>query len=223
MAGGWATATTDSTTCWVRWCSDAHTTTGAATAWQHWNLTCTASTATTGDDMIWLAWQNGKAALAAQHTRSWVNPGVHIGYAETPGERADRYRREEEARNVARLRAEQAQAKEREANAKAEALLRSLLRPEQIDIYERRGVIVEYVESEIVCPKTGQVLKGRREYELTKALHGNITRKEEGKAMERFCVYVPDVPVADHLAGQLLHLRMDEVELRRRANITQLH
>jgi hypothetical protein len=217
---------------------DTITTTASTAVWHHWvtGSTVTGSTVT-GDvgNTPWDAWVSDATTGASdavwhqwvlQPAPTWRQPRL-----ETAEER--RAREEHWVRVLARQEAEEkrrqaeraAQAHEFElAEARAQKLLYSLLSEEQIHSYEKHGYFFEYVDvpaGEGSQPET-------RKYKVSNKWHGNLERRGVGKLKrtENLCVHHPSyvggkkIPLADHLASQVLHLRFAESELRRRANIT---
>jgi hypothetical protein len=101
-----------------------------------------------------------------------------------------------------------------EADKKAEALLRCLLREDQRAQYERERAF------EVVTSKGG----GTRRYRLRKGRTGNVFLvNEHGREVESYCIHPNEnVPDADNLIAQKLLLEADETEFLRIANCTVL-
>lgn len=100
------------------------------------------------------------------------------------------------------------------ADNKAEALLMSLLSPEQRDHYRRLQCF------EVLTTRNGE----RRRYQIRQGIAGNIYRLDEsGAAIESFCIHAAgDYPTADHMVAQMLMLQSNEEQFLRVANRTRI-
>jgi len=200
---------------WVRWNTDqtwlnatassiTSYTTNSAT-WSAWNNSTLAVTASGSVYTIDNTWANWNAGTATIYNRNCV-----VAPVETPDQRIARearyaeQRRVQEEERLARL------ATRKEADAKAEALLRAHLIPDQQEQLAREDWF-------LIVSKSG------KKYRIFRGRAGNIDLIDEtGKALKSLCVHPrDDVPDADTMLAQALMLRFDEESLLRLANASQ--
>lgn len=172
--------------------------TNSTSTWHTWCVS-TCSNATTTNMGAWGAWMLDTA---------FYGEPVPI---KPPSEEHLQRIRDERAAESRRYQAklEENRRKQAEANAKAEALLRSMLTEEQQKTWTQGE------QFDVVAP-SGNI------YRITKGSHGNILRLVRGRPVERLCVQPGGVPTADINLAQMLHLMHDEDGVRRLAGITQL-
>lgn len=101
----------------------------------------------------------------------------------------------------------------RDAEQRADALLRSFLTPEQEQSWDRDKRFDLTVEG-------GN--RPARHYRIERGTHGNIKRLENGRVVESLCVQPSSVPIPDANLAQMLHLLHDEEGLRRKAGIQRV-
>jgi hypothetical protein len=213
MATFYNSTTSDTTTLsyytWIAW-NDAYSgtmTTAANSTWTHWNLVYVsaagnASMTTTDMDGTWVQW-NG--AYWCQDQEVAVQPLTAEERAELARQEAAYARRlEEESRQL-----EQAA---KEANARAEALLKENLNAEQ--------------RKEFGKTKTFTVITrdGQRRYRVNHGWSGNVQRLDEkGTPVESYCIHPKEqIPIPDHMLGQKLLIEHDEEHFLKTANKTRL-
>ncbi len=170
---------------------------------------------TTYGDAGW--WDNSKANYAELIASRaawgvWNDRYEQISEAKVDADRIQRYsrRRLSEAELIAELNkekaarraAEEAARIAREAEGKAEKLLRTCLTREQIEDLEKKRCF--YVEVEGRTP-------GRKErYRIERDSHIVKQLDEKGSIIRTFCIYVPGVPHPDTMLAQKLFLEGSE-------------
>jgi hypothetical protein len=186
--------------------------------WRVWSTNVTNAT-TTARELVWTAWSEGftvnstSITTAATSTESllwrvWNDQVQAITWRqvrETPEARAERSRREAEAKRVQ----EQAALQRRQADERAERLLQSALTPEQRD--ELRS------KQHFHCRS-----RSGRLYRIHRGTHGNVRVVEGNREVESLCVQPNDVPAADAMLAQKLHIEHCEDDFRRTANIRRI-
>jgi hypothetical protein len=175
--------------------------------WPHWNQTyTTGSIAGTNMDVnIWSNWIEEHGAHQARRAQAVARPSEAQVAAALEQERRWRAEGEERARKI------------REAEAKAEKLLRSCLSAEQIEQLETRNCF--YVE---VREADGK----KQRYRIDRGFQGNVKQVDEkGSIIRSFCIHPDGVPIPDVMLAQKLWLEASEetrAEFWETANITAL-
>lgn len=167
----------------------------AFTTWVTWNQTTTATT-TNVPAITWSGWNV-----------VWDNGQPTIPYVAPPEEQARMRAVAEEQLRRSREIAERAAIEQREAIAKAKALLESMLTSEQI--------------AQLAANRWFEVVSqhGRR-YRINQGQTGNVQRlKKDGTHEARFCIHPGEsVPDEDAMLAQMLLLRTDEDSFLKIAN-----
>lgn len=189
---------------WQHWTnSNTTTTTGNYLIWSDWvGTSATGSTTYYSNDNIWYGWQN---------TPVIVQGGYHRP-VQASQEEVERRDQEHRAR-ILRIAAEK-----KDADLRAEELLKVILTDEQWAAYtEKREFAV--------------IGKSGRRYLIRRGTHGNVKVVQDEVVIESLCIQPPlgeydeemhyrEVPLGDVMVAQVLGIRHDEENFRRVANIT---
>lgn len=189
---------------WTVWASTSASTCDTSSTWSHW---CdTASTSSCGTTAtVWHSWT---CDTSATPVRYYAPPAQRL---QTPEERAkadaDRLAREEAYRLAEAERAK----KQREADARAEELLRRHLTLRQRRAYRRDRAFT-------VRARDGT------SYRIKHGWAGNVEElNRAGRPVARLCIHPREsVPVADNLLAQKFMLETDPEAFRKIANRTVL-
>lgn len=152
--------------------------------------------------MIWEQWNHRGIETAVAHGRPRVPTPAERDHAEAL--RIEHERRTEEHRQ----RVERAAQEMREAEERAEELLKAHLTEEQMQDWERANRF--------------EVVVGERRYRVTRGRAGNVLLLDQrGNPIETYCIHAhDDMPDADHCLSQKLLLESDEETFKRVANIS---
>jgi hypothetical protein len=170
-----------------------------AGTWATWNdtsSTATSSNTAGTSDTAWYQWTVGTATSG--------NHATSVRVELLTQEQMDAAREASESRRE-RLRVQQEE--KRQAKIKSEKLLLSLLSEKQKK---------EYAEK-----RTVTVRLDNKEFTIHEKWSGNLHERdlETGKKRRLCVVPVPQIPLADQMAGQVLHLMNDADALVSRANV----
>lgn len=191
----------DNGTTWEVWATASSSAT-TDTVWLDWNTEGTWDTATTN-----------YIACSADTWDAWNN-SYTVFYREAEPETAEQQVAREERERVHAEELRMIQEARKEAEARADALLRETLSEEQRkEIAAHRYFTVESKTS-----------KRRYRVRTDAGRHGNIDELDaQGRVVARLCCApVGNIPDADALLGQALNLRYNEDEFRATANHTRV-
>lgn len=171
-----------------------------ATAWTTW----VTANATGINQQVWRAWQPVYQPGA---------PSLVYDAPETAVQRQARLQREAEiARGIAaqQIRHNEQQARVREADQRATALLESSLTPDELKAWREHGRIIV-------------VSQHARRYQVRRGTSHNVCLLGDGdRLVESYCAHPEAVPTDDVVLAQLLFLKYAEDEFLRVANRQQL-
>lgn len=185
-------------TVWLTWCNNTATTSTAssistADAWFAWNGTAATTTSTS---TVWYRWVGDGYQGAVTQARG-----------DTPEEIAEQERQVQEAR-------ERMQERNRIMQLAEERAEQCLL--EHLDVEQR----------EQWRARKHFIVRGRsgRRYRIRSFSIGNIDAIDRGgRITHRLCVHAYDIPKADNLLAQKLHLEADDDYVERIANRHGVH
>lgn len=198
MSSGYVTTTANSWNTadpvWRIWTDGTVTGNTTTDVWPMW---CDSTNFTTTCDVTTGAWNYWVA----------VNEQAHL----TKEQQAERQAQAERARLEAAERAKVQAEQQRLSEERAEALLKSVLSPEQREAYEREAAF--FVQSQ----------SGKR-FKVEKKWSGNLTEySDDGRPINRYCVHPQwKIPDQDNMALQKIMLECDEASLLQTANRTRL-
>lgn len=186
-------------------------TSGASSVWYGWcDATVTTGTSTTYSitDNVWVGWTTAEGTSATTNA-AWSGWVTVKGYTYTPvneTEETKRLRLERQAE--AKQQQEERDRKLKEANERADNLLKSFLTPEQVEQLDKLKCII------VTTPKGNT-------YKISRA---NVEElNPEGKPQASFCIhpdYSLNLPSGDSMLAKLLMLETDEKKFLKIANRT---
>jgi hypothetical protein len=176
------------------------------TVWADWVTSASATTCTvqssTGD--VWTGWLNCTTSSTTSTAYDWTawNAPLQLTQAQKDAQKAERLKREEDAKKRAE---ERVAARER-----AKRLLLESLDEEQKKQYAKDKFF--YVLSE----------KGDRRYRIKQGSHGNVELvNPEGRVVHRYCAAPTGrVPEEDAMLAQKLFLELNEQDFLKVANVS---
>lgn len=182
------------------WSTSATAATAATTvaAWYQWNQSWTTNSVTFTHQVAWERW--------IEHQQR-TNRQIHV--APPPETAAQKAAREVSAREYRRQQ-DAILAATREANERAEKLLQSALTAEQREELKTKN----YFHCKSRVGNT---------YRIHRGTHGNVRRVIGNREVENLCIQPANVPTADSMLAQKLHIEHCEDDFRRTANIRNLN
>ncbi len=181
--------------------------------WKNWIRTGYTTSATTTGHQVWTIWNQATAITAASFYETTLDIRESQAYETDRLTHRGRVSPEERARrDAAELLAvadghKRLEAK-KEANRKAELLLRSCLTQQQLDDLDQKKCFYLYS-------------KGRK-YRIDRGQHGNVKLLgEQDRVLESYCIQPKGgLPDADAMLAQKLLLETDPEQFRQISNVT---